>query len=351
MVAYRFVPGLKIPQREMVPIPVPGPDEVLVKVLASGVCHSDVHILDWSDTRPFVPYTHTLGHEGAGMVVRLGDNVASDTASSQRLSIGTYVAVLLTNACEEPGCSRCSRGLANVCFAHPMIGLGADGCWAEYVVASARTLVPVPGNNPKDSRLTPAVVAVTTDAVMTPWHALKRVAALQRGETALIFGCGGLGGNAIQIAKLLGAGLVIASDIRQGALARARKAGADYAVPPEELKTLLAEKELAIDVVLDVVGTQTTVDAAIQIVRTGGTVLLLGIGDDAVTISPLVVATRQLTIRGSFGGDYQDLEECLEAVAEGRIVPEVDERSMDECECVVKELARGAIPARVVLIP
>ncbi|KAI0374015.1 alcohol dehydogenase [Pilatotrama ljubarskyi] len=351
MFAYRFVPGLKVPQREMIPIPTPGPDEVLVKVLAAGVCHSDVHLLEWSDTHPFVPYTHTLGHEGAGIVVRLGDNVAADPTPSPRLVVGTYVAVLLTNACEEPGCSRCSRGLANVCFARPMIGIGADGCWAQYVVAAARTVVPVPGNDPNHPRLAPAAVAVATDAVMTPWHGLKRVAAMQRGDNVVVLGCGGLGGNAIQIAKLLGANVVVASDIREDARALARRAGADYAVSPDELKALLAEKALEVDVVVDIVGRQSTVDSAIQLVRTGGTVLLLGIGDDTVAISPLVFTKRQLAIKGSFGGDYQDLQECLEAVAEGKIVPEVDERPMEQCERVVHELATGKIRARVVMIP
>lgn len=80
MTAWRIAPGVKEPQRTTLPVPTPGPDEVLVKVLASGVCHSDVHLLRWSDSRPFSPNTHTLGHESAGTVVRLGSAVAADTA-------------------------------------------------------------------------------------------------------------------------------------------------------------------------------------------------------------------------------------------------------------------------------
>ncbi|KAI0633224.1 alcohol dehydogenase [Trametes polyzona] len=349
MTAYRFVPGLNEPQRTILPIPTPGPDEVLVKVLASGVCHSDVHLLDWSESRPFVPYSYTLGHEGAGIITRLGARVA---ATKPGLAVGTYVAVLTTNACESPECDRCSRGLANVCFSRPMLGISADGSWADYVVADARTVVPVPGNDPASARLPPAVVAAATDAVMTPWHALKRAAGVKPGQTVLILGCGGLGINTIQIAKnVLGVGVVVVSDIRQESLSLARKLGADHAATPEKLKGLLEEKGIKVDVAVDLVGKQSTLDAATDLVRSGGTVVLIGLGDDAVAINPLVLTTKQLSIVGSFGGDSQDLQECLQAVDEGKVRPEVEERPMDECAQVVKDLAAGAIRTRIALVP
>ncbi|KAI0630383.1 GroES-like protein [Trametes polyzona] len=355
MVAYRFVPGLKEPQRQTVPVPTPGPDEVLVKVLAAGVCHSDVRILEKSDTQPFITYPSTLGHEGAGIIVRLGDRAASDitAGSSPRLAVGTYVAVLFTNACDGPvKCPRCSAGLANVCFSRPMVGLGVDGNWAEYVVARACTVVPVPGNDPTHPRLRPAVVAVATDAVLTPWHALQSVAEVRRGQTVLVIGCGGLGSNAIQIAKhALGAATVIASDVREDSLALARRLGADYAVPPAQLKALRDGERLTIDVVVDVVGIQATVDAAVELAKAGGKIVLVGLGHDTLTISPLDVGVKQLSILGTFGGDCRDLAECLSAIGEGKLTPEVVERPLDECVQVVKELAAGRIRARVALIP
>ncbi|KAI0775744.1 alcohol dehydogenase [Trametes elegans] len=352
MVAYRFIPGNKQPQREVVPVPTPNPNEVLVKVLAAGVCHSDLHLLDWSDTRPFAPQAHTLGHEGAGIVVQLGSALAADPSSARRLAAGTYVAVLTTNPCEQPDCDACSRGYENVCWTWPMVGLGIDGCWAEYVAASASTVVPVPGNNPKDPRLSPGVVAVATDAVLTPWHALTRAAGLRKGQTVLILGCGGLGSNAIQIAKhALGAAVVVGSDVRLKSLELARSVGADYAVLPGELRALLAEKKLTVDVVMDLVGKQPTVDAAMELVRIGGTVLLVGLGADAVGISPLATTTRQLTVKGSFGGNCQSLAECLQMIAEGKIKPEVEGRPLYECVDVVQALAEGKIRSRVALIP
>ncbi|EIW63293.1 alcohol dehydogenase [Trametes versicolor FP-101664 SS1] len=352
MIAYQIVPGLTEPQRKALPIPTPGPDEVLVKVLASGVCHSDVHLLEWSDGRPFTPFTHTLGHECAGTIVRLGSNVASDHTLSARLAVGTYAAVLATNACEKPDCDRCSRGLANVCFALPLYGLGGDGSWTQYIVARACTVVPVPGNDPKSARLSPAVVAAATDAVLTPWHALKRTAGVQPGQTVLIFGCGGLGMNAIQIAKnVLGAGVVIAVDVREESLSIVRKLGADYAIHPDGVKALLEEKGLKVDVAMDLVGKQSTLDGAVAAVRTGGTVVLIGLYGDALSVTPLAMTTKQLKLLGSFGGDYQDLEESLRAIAEGKVTPGVEERPMDQCREVLKDLAAGRIRTRVALVP
>ncbi|KAI0663490.1 alcohol dehydogenase [Cubamyces menziesii] len=319
MTAYRFVPGSIEPKKELVPVPTPGPDEVL----------------------------------GAGIVVALGEKVAKDPETSRRLAFGTYVGVLTTNACESPECDACSRNLPNLCFRVPKLGIGrVDGCWAEYIKARASTVVPVPGNDPSDARLAPGTVAAATDAVLTPWHALTRVAEVKRGQNIVLFGCGGLGLNAVQIAKhVLGAGTVVASDIKPESLAAARKVGADFAVKPDEMKALLGEKKLLVDIVVDMVGVQSTVDIGIDILRPAGTLLLIGLGAERVEIPLLTAAMKQLAIRTTFGGDCRDLEECFDAIAEGKVKPEVEERPMDECGRVVHGLAKGEIRARVALVP
>ncbi|KAI0329416.1 alcohol dehydogenase [Cubamyces sp. BRFM 1775] len=352
MTAYRFVPGKAEPQKEVVPIPTPGPDEVLVKILAAGVCHSDCHLLEPPPSYPTIPYSYTLGHEGAGVVAALGEKVAKDPEASRRFAIGTYVAVLTTNACGSPECDSCSRGLPNLCFSVPKLGIGVDGCWAEYIKARASTIVPVPGNDPSDARLAPGIVAAATDAVLTPWHALTRVAEVKRGQNLVIFGCGGLGLNAIQIAKnVLGAGTVIASDIKPESLAVARKVGADFAVKPSDVKALLAERRILVDVVVDVVGVQSTVDVGVDILRPAGTLLVVGLGAEKVELRLLTAAMKQLVVQMTFGGDCRDLEECLDAIAAGKVKPEVEERPMDECGKVVCGLAKGEIRARVALMP
>ncbi|CDO73696.1 hypothetical protein BN946_scf185015.g24 [Trametes cinnabarina] len=350
MVAYRLVPGKTEPQRTVVPIPTPAADEVLIKVLAAGVCHSDVHVLEASATQPIIPGSFILGHEGAGIVVSHGEGL--NPAHARRLAVGMYVAICLTNACDRPECDACSRGLANVCFESLMIGLGMDGCWAEYVKARASTVVPVPGNNPQDPRLTPGIVAAATDAVMSPYHALKTAGEVKPGQTVVIIGCGGLGINAIQIAKnILRAGTVVAVDLRADNLAIAREVGADHAVTPDALLAMVTGRNLRVDVVLDLVGVQSTVDAATGIVRVGGIVVLLGLGAPTVAISPLPSTMKQLTIKASFGGNCKDLQECLDAIAQGKIRPQVEARPMDECSHVIHGLAEGKIRARVALIP
>ncbi|KAI0645722.1 alcohol dehydogenase [Trametes meyenii] len=350
MIAYRFVPGKDEPQREIVLVPTPGPGEVLVKVLAAGVCHSDIHLFERPESRPPVQNAYTLGHEGAGIITAQGRSIASDPRAVSRLALGTYVAILMLNTCGQ--CTKCARGLTNLCFDPPMIGLGVDGCWAEYVVVRATCVVPVPGNDPQSARLPPAVVAVTTDAVMTPWHALTRVARVKPGQTVLIFGCGGLGTNAIQIAKhALGVSTVIATDVRTESLALASKLGADFAVTPDRLKGLLRENGLAVDVAVDLVGVQATIDAAMIYVRAGGTIVFVGQGSNKVSISIMATTTKQLEIKGSFAGDYRDLEECLQAVAEGKVRPEVESRPLEECVEAVRALARGGVKARIALVP
>ncbi|KAJ8487415.1 hypothetical protein ONZ51_g4182 [Trametes cubensis] len=335
MTAYRFVPGKTEPQKEVVPVPVPGPDEVLVKILAAGVCHSDCHLLEASPSNPHFPWTYTLGHEGAGIVVAHGEQVANDPKNvppPRRRDIRR----------------RAPHERMRVAEVRQLQSRPRE----QFVKARASTIVPVPGNNPGDARLTPGIVAAATDAVMTPWRALKRVAELKPGQTVVILGCGGLGLNAIQIAKhALDAGTVIASDIKPESLAMAHDVGADYAIKPDSVKALLADKKILVDVVLDLVGIQPTVDSAVDMLRPGGTLLLVGLGAQAVTISSLAMTMKQLLIKGSFGGEYRDLEESLDAIAAGKVKPRVEERLMDECGKVVHGLTKGQIRARVALVP
>ncbi|KAL7281673.1 hypothetical protein ACG7TL_004990 [Trametes sanguinea] len=352
MTAYRFVPGKTEPVRDTLPIPTPDADEVLVKILAAGVCHSDVHLFMLSPIKPFHPHTYTLGHEGAGTIVCLGEKVAADPTLSQRFALGTYVAINPVNACQSPKCDSCSRGLENACYTFPKVGLNMDGSWADYVKVRPNAIVPVPGNDPQSPRLLPGVVAAATDAVLTPWHAIMKTGGIKPEDTLLIVGCGGLGLNAIQIAKrVLGVRTVIASDIREDSLALARESGADHAAAPTALRALFKEQKVRPDVVLDLVGKQETLDLAIALLRIGGKIVWVGLGDGTVTFRPLALGQKQISIQPSFGGDNASLEECLAAIAEGKLTPSVEERPMSDCAAVLHGLEKGEIRARVALIP
>ncbi|KAI9062872.1 alcohol dehydogenase [Trametes sanguinea] len=340
------------PVRDSIPSPYPDADEVLVKVLAAGVCHSDVHLFMRSTTKPFHPHVYTLGHEGAGTIVSLGDKVAADPALSKRFALGTYVAINPVNACHSPQCDSCSRGFENACYTFPKVGLNMDGSWAEYVKVRPDAIVPVPENDPQNPRLQPGVVAAATDAVLTSWHAIMKTGAIKPDETLLIVGCGGLGLNAIQIAKrVLGVRTVIASDIREDSLVLARESGADHAAAPTALRALLKEQGVRPDVVLDLVGKQETLDLAIGLLRVGGRIVWVGLGDAAVSFRPLFLGQKQISIHPSLGGDNASLEDCLGAIAEGKLTPSVEERPMSECAAVLHGLEKGEIRARVALIP
>ncbi|KAJ3558545.1 hypothetical protein NM688_g857 [Phlebia brevispora] len=334
MIAYRFIPCSLHPVREEVAVPPIAPDQVLVQILASGVCHTDLSLLDPENVmNTYMTTTFTLGHEGAGTVVALGSAVPD---LNPGIKIGTYVAVYGLNACFEPSCPACSSGCTNLCMKYRSFGLGIDGCWAKYLALRASCVVPVPAD---PQTLPPAIVAVATDAVLTPYHALKACCRVQPGQTVLCLGVGGVGLNAVAIAKsCLGAGCVVACDTRESTLTLAAEMGADYVVHPDGLAGLIAEQSLSIDVAVDFVGTQSTFDQCFQAVRHSGTIHVVGLAGPPISLVPTVMMVKDITVKVSSWGTKAELAEVLQVILDGKIKPKVELRSMDECGQVLKEM-------------
>ncbi|EPQ56681.1 alcohol dehydogenase [Gloeophyllum trabeum ATCC 11539] len=344
MVTYRYHRGLHEPVRETMPIPAPEANEVRIKILAGGVCGSDVSIFKGT-LQPRVD-TFTAGHEGAGIIDALGSSVE---ATYPEFSLGTYVAILGVNPCLQEACVLCSMGRDNLCYTLHMVGLGVDGSWAEYCVVPASTIVAVPGS-PSD--IAAEVVAVSTDAVLTPYHAMRTIARIQSGQTVLILGCGGLGYNAVQIAKnCCGAGCVVASDVRDTSLRAAVEVGADYAVEPDRLAALIQEHRLSIDVVVDVVGTDASFQTAVSAVAFWGTIVVVGMGSSTMALPILPSALKEVTVKSSFWGCKGELKEVLEAVRGGLVRPHVETRPLSDCGTVLKEMMAGKLKGRVALVP
>ncbi|KZT21172.1 alcohol dehydogenase [Neolentinus lepideus HHB14362 ss-1] len=340
MIAYRYHPGVHEPVVETVPVPTPGAGEVLVKILAAGVCGSDHSLFEgkWPYKQVF-----TAGHEGAGVINSLGPLV--DDAYPE-LRPGTYVAVLGTNACMQATCTSCSSGRDNICR-EPWIGIGADGMWAPYLVVPATSVVVVPGD---PASISPAVAAVSTDAVLTPYHAIR--SSVRPGQTVLILGCGGLGHNAIQIAKnCTGASCVVACDVRESSLEAALELGVDLTATPDQLPVLIQEHNLSIDVVVDIVGTNVSLQTAVSAVAKGGTIVLVGLGANTVALPSVPSAQKELTVKSTLWGRKSELKEVLQAVKEGLIRPHVETRPLHECGAVLEEMAAGKLQTRVALIP
>ncbi|KAF9075401.1 alcohol dehydogenase [Rhodocollybia butyracea] len=318
MDAYRWFPNAQTLTYAKVAVPQPAHDEVLVKVLAAGMCHSDMLYYDESfkhtNTKPF-----TMGHEGAGELVALGESVPS---MFPELRLNQYVVIHSRNACYLPDCPHCSIGADNHCRRHLPCGLGIDGSYAPYVAVPARTIVPV---NATTEVISPPVAAVSTDAVLTSYHALKD---LKAGATVLIIGIGGLGMNAIQIAKnLKKAKTVIVSDTRDVTFQAALKVGADYAAKPEDLASLISSNNLTVDTVCDFVGITATFHIS----------------------SPL--PPKELSIKTNIWGTKKELAEVLAEVKALKITPVIETRPLSKAVETFEDMRNSKLTGRVVLIP
>ncbi|KAL4898289.1 alcohol dehydrogenase [Aspergillus ambiguus] len=342
MIAWRKHKGNPSPVLEHLPIPEPPPSGFLVKLLASGVCHSDQALLDVED-RPHFDDVYTLGHEGCGEIIKIGHQV-----NDPRFKLGDRVALLAVPGCGQPSCSDCSRDLPQLCPNGQHHGIGQDGFYAEYVAIDARGAIPVP------DAVSSAAAAVATDAVNTAYHGITRRAEVQPYETVFLFGLGGLGFNALQIVQSIGA-RVIVSDLRQEKL----DAAVDHGLPPGDIvrkgmsiPDFVAQNGLEgrIDTVLDFAGTNQTFRDAQQIVRRGGKILCVGTLDRKNELDMKIGIRKRLSIIFSYGGQYEDLVEVLDLIARGVIQPQVETRSLLEFPHVLKDLCDGKIKDRVALV-
>ncbi len=289
---------------EEVQVPAPGPGEVLVRVVAAGVCGSDVHMLH--GRVPVAKTPITLGHEMAGTVAAAGPNAG--------VSLGQKVIVRAGAACGQ--CPACAAGDDNLCSQQKVLGMGEDGGFAQYVRAPASCLVPLPEN------VSFEVGAILADAVATPYHALAVRGGLKAGESVFVVGAGGVGLHAVLLARAMGAGLIVASDVRPQALKRAKEMGADEVLPAQDAphKEVQRLTEGGADIALDCVGQPESVAQALRSLRPGGRAVVLGMGQQPLTLPPpTLFAWRELSVIGSFGSTRRDLDGVIAMVLSGRL--------------------------------
>ncbi|KAJ5494438.1 Short-chain dehydrogenase/reductase SDR [Penicillium fimorum] len=343
MYAWRKHKGNPEPVWEEVPVPATPSGGFLVKLLASGVCHSDHSLLTSEKQRPWFQEKYTLGHEGCGEIVQIGDQV-----KDSGFSVGDRIATIAVPGCGSEDCPECSRDLAQLCEQAHHAGIGQDGFYAPYAALDLRAVVHVPEGIPS------SVAAVATDAVKTSYHAIVRRAEVKSNETVFLFGLGGLGFNALQIVLHIGA-RVIVSDIRQERLEEAARFG----VPREDLvpagksvQDFVRENGLQgkIDTTLDFVGTHQTFQDAQNIVRRGGKLLCVGTLDDENTIDMKIGIQKRLSIIFTYGGQWRDLKEVLDLISKGMIKPQVETAELKEFPQVLKGVCDGKVKARVALL-
>lgn len=290
-----------------VSLPPVGPGEVLVDIRASGVCHSDLNYRDGLGVVGHLPII--LGHEIAGVVDRLGEGV-------EGFDVGDRVVIHYVLSCG--GCRYCSMGKENLCDRYAMIGKDVDGGFAEYISLPARNLIKLPEGLPFEQG------AILGCAVSTPLHALRR-AHLEPGEVVLIYGIGGLGIHAVQLAsRVFGAGLVVAVDIAEYKLELARRLGADIVVNPLEENPAVRVREETdggmADVVVDLVGLRETIMRGLECVGKGGRMVLVGIGPEEVTVSPYrTIIGREMEIIGVNDHLRSELYQLVDLIASRRL--------------------------------
>ena len=328
--------------------PVPGPGEVLVQVGAAGACHSDLHLLhDFeAGTLPWSP-PFTLGHENAGWVQTMGAGVRG-------LEPGQPVAVVGAWGCGR--CGRCLAGLETYCedLASAPVwggggGLGLDGGMADYLlVPSARHLVPLPTD------LTPVQAAPLTDAGLTPYHAVRRsLDKLSPASTAVVIGVGGLGHLGIQILSAMTAAHIIAVDPKESALQLAKASGADLTLAPgPDLVDAVRESTHGhgADVVLDFVGSDSSLAAAAAMTRQLGDLTIVGIAGGTLPVSFFGLA-YEASVQTTYWGNRSELVELLDLAARGLLTPEISTFPLSQGADVYAALASGDISGRAVVVP
>lgn len=324
--------GAKLEVRN-VPVPEPGPGQVLVRMEASGLCHTDIHAADgdWP-VKPAAPFTP--GHEGVGVVVRTGPG-ASLHAVGDRVAIAW-----LGSACGH--CSYCVSGWETLCESQENSGYSVDGAWAEYAVADDRYVVTVP------RELSPVDAAPLTCAGVTTFKAVK-VSRIQPGETAVVFGIGGLGHLALQYARLSGA-RVIGVDLVDAKLELARELGADHVINAAETDPVAAIRDLGgADVGISVATSPRAFEQAFGSLRRGGRLVCVALpAEDKMTVPIFDTVISGKSIIGSIVGTRKDLADVFALHAAGRTKVITEQRRLDDVNTCIEDVLAGRVPARLV---
>jgi len=323
---------------EEIPTPQVEANEVLVKVEACGVCHSDLHVADgdWPQLVPITKRPLILGHEIAGRIVERG-------AAVTELEVGDHVGIPWVYwTCGA--CDFCREGNENLCAKQKITGVTVDGGYAQFVKAPASHALKIPAG------LSSVDAAPLFCAGVTVYRALRH-AKVQAGQRLAIFGVGGLGHLAVQIGLGLGAA-VTAVDISEEKLAQARSLGATATLNAATSKVV---KEIrsggGAHIALVTSAAKAAYDMAFPCVRPGGTLLAVGLPAEAICFPAIQMAALEVRIQASSVGTRQDLRDVLAMASAGKVHCHVTTRPLEESNAVLSELRAGSVQGRIVLTP
>jgi propanol-preferring alcohol dehydrogenase len=310
----------------------PGPGQVLVKIEASGLCHTDIHAAhgDWP-VKPKLPLIP--GHEGVGRIVEVGDGVGE-------LAVGDRVALpWLAQACGR--CRSCVAGAETYCTSPQYMGYTIDGGYAEYTIGYASHVVRVP------DAVSSVDAAPITCAGVTTFAALKS-ANPKPAETVMVVGVGGLGHLGLQYGKVFG-GRTVAVDVEDAKLDLARELGADEVVDARGDQVAQVQSLGGADVALVTVPSPKAMQAAHACLNPRGRLVLVGLpADNTLSIPVFETVLRGIQVMGSLVGTRNDLADCFALHAAGRTKVITETRPLESVNECFDEVLAGKVPARLV---
>jgi propanol-preferring alcohol dehydrogenase len=338
---------LKLVER---PTPQPVGTQVLVKVLASGVCHSDIHIwngyyelgggkrLQLLDRGIKLPLT--MGHENVGEVVAAGPDTDDVTIGAIRL-VHPWIGC--------GGCAMCRRGDENLCKTPRNLGVFSDGGYADYLV------VPHPRYLFDIGKLSPTQAAPLACSGITAYGALKKVGALIKEEPLVIIGAGGLGLMALSLHRAMGGKAVVVVDVDPVKRDAAKQAGAQTVIDgraPDATKQVIDATDGGAWAVIDFVGASDTANLGVACLAKGGKLIIVGLFGGDITMSTPFFPMRAMTIQGSYVGSLPEMRELLELVRRtGAPQVPLRTRPLDDVNAALSDLNAGKVVGRVVLLP
>jgi len=284
------------------------PHEILVKIAACGVCNTDLHYIDHG-VPTFKKPPMILGHEPSGIVEEAGSEV-------KNFKVGDRVLIPPVFSCGY--CANCRLGRENICFNMIMLGNHIDGAFAEYTKVPAKDCQHLPEDLPLEES------SIIADAISTPYHAVKNRAQVRPGDSVVVFGCGGVGINVVQMAAAAG-GSVIAVDIVEIKLDMAKKLGADHTINASGKDDKAVLKEIraltggGADIAIEAIGNPKTIELASSSVKAGGTHCQVGYAHKDVLLNAARLMFREIEIKGSLGCRPVDYPKIIEMVRTGKI--------------------------------
>ncbi|SEH54148.1 alcohol dehydrogenase, propanol-preferring [Mycolicibacterium rutilum] len=334
-----------------IPVPDPGPNQVLLKVSATGMCRSDFQLLDgyFAAGLP-VDLPFTPGHEVAGTIAALGRGVPQD------VDLGEGDLVIVDPNWGDGTCRQCNEGNQQLCSNGQLVGFGPNGGFAEYMLAPYDHVIAIRQAGAEAQYLAPL-----TDAGLTPYRGIKKLRAagkLGPGRTLVVNGIGGLGSYGVQYAKLLGAGATVIAFARSDdKLAVARDNGADHTVNvrgksvedvQNELEDLTNRRD--VDAVLDCAGSPDSLGLAAAVLATEGALSQVGLMGTKVELPLFPFVSGERSYYGSFWGNHNDLQEVLALASQGKIKHNVVTVKLDDVNDNLEALGRGDIVGRAVIV-